>query len=139
MIDLEVRHEENIHKSVVRTFGLSENGSVKKAGIAIDALLKNRYTQFNDINDRVFKQILLSSQKYSARLKKQLNFFQNRIAKLNNKCNQSKNKLFEEWNKYQNVLNRRLKSMQTKENNPAQAKNKNNEYSNSNDPFLCGK
>lgn len=135
MIDLETKHEENIHKSVLNTFGTSENGgSVHSAGIAIDALLKNRYEQFNDINDRVFKKILLSSQKYQAKLKQQQSYFQNRITKFNTKVNDAKIKLNQEWNKYENTLNRTLKQKQLEQ----EGKSKGGEAI-ENDPFLAGK
>ena len=135
MIDLEIKHEENIHKSVINTFGTLENGgSVHSAGIAIDALLKNRYSQFNDINDRVFKNVLMSSQKYQAKLKQQMSFFQNRINKFNTKCEDAKSKLTQEWNKYLNVLNRTLKQQQE-----MQKQQRVSEEASHVDPFLAGK
>eukprot|EP01084_Bolivina_argentea_P165890 288116_1 len=126
MMEFEVRHEQQIHKSVLQngTFGSQENGgSVHSAGIAIDALNKNRYSQFNDINERVFTNILLTAHKYQTKLKQKATYFGNRIDKLNEKIEQSKTNMTREWNKYENVLNRTLKRTNTE---PI-------------DPFLTGK
>eukprot|EP00485_Elphidium_margaritaceum_P005740 CAMPEP_0202689414 /NCGR_PEP_ID=MMETSP1385-20130828/4681_1 /ASSEMBLY_ACC=CAM_ASM_000861 /TAXON_ID=933848 /ORGANISM="Elphidium margaritaceum" /LENGTH=616 /DNA_ID=CAMNT_0049344543 /DNA_START=104 /DNA_END=1954 /DNA_ORIENTATION=- len=150
MIELEVRHEENVHKLVTRTFGSGESGgSVHSAGIAIDALLKNRYEQFNDIHERVFKPILLSAQKYRGKLSAHQSFVENRIRKVHARCEEHKTKMSEEWNKYQHVLNRVLKLEQMQLENGAN--NHDNKKSSSNhhnadalllqscDPFLAGK
>eukprot|EP00484_Ammonia_sp_Unknown_P029337 CAMPEP_0197029604 /NCGR_PEP_ID=MMETSP1384-20130603/9014_1 /TAXON_ID=29189 /ORGANISM="Ammonia sp." /LENGTH=701 /DNA_ID=CAMNT_0042458807 /DNA_START=35 /DNA_END=2140 /DNA_ORIENTATION=+ len=139
MIELDVKHEENIHRSVLSTFGTMENGgSVHSAGIAIDALLKNRYEQFNDINERVFKNILLSSQKYQNKLKQQMSYFQNRIAKFNAKCEEYKDRLSQEWNKYQNILNRNLKLQQAQQEGKQLSSGEQQELQQT-DPFLSGK
>jgi len=114
MVDLESTFEENVDKAVESTFGLHENGgSVHSAGIAIEALLKNRLEQFRDIKDRVFSKILVSSQKYRSKLKQQMAYFEGRIRRLNDQCEAETVRLNQQWNKYQNVLHRALKAQQT--------------------------
>ncbi len=71
-----------------------------------------------------------------------MNYFQNRIKKCNDKIDESKIKLIHEWNKYQNILNRILKSQQLKQtdqNNNSKPQQINDDGSGTIDPFLAGK
>ena len=114
MVDLESKYEENVDKAVQCTFGQFENGgSVHSAGIAIEALLKNRYEQFVDIKERVFSSILVSSQKYRNKLKQQMTYFQNRVRRLNDQCDAETVRLNQEWNRYFNAVHRTLKTQQS--------------------------
>lgn len=138
MVDLETKYEENVDKTVKCTFGVHENGgSVHSAGIAIEALLKNRYEQFVDIKERVFTKILVSSQKYRSKLKQQMSYFQNRVRKLNDQCEAETVRLNQEWNKYQNVLHRTLKAQQSEA--AASPSNSSTIIVPPIDPFLVGK
>lgn len=114
MVDLETAYECNVEKAVSTTFGVHENGgSVHSAGIAIEALLRNRYEQFVDIKDRVFSKILVSAQKHRDALKKQSKSFEVRVRRLDGQCEAETVRLNMEWNRYQNVLHRTLKAQQS--------------------------